>query len=67
MQVCLVYHHLPSPVTAQVYRAQWLYTGSVGDEVGASIAACNSDGPLVMFVSKMVRVCRRQCPGSCAF
>ncbi len=53
-QVGLIYHHLPSPVAAQVYRAQWLYTGPVGDDVGRSIAACDPEGPLVLFVSKMV-------------
>jgi elongation factor 2 len=57
--VSLVYHHLPSPAVAQRYRAAWLYTGAVDDAVGKSIAACDSAGPLVMFVSKMVRAARR--------
>ena len=52
--VGMVYHHLPSPITAQRYRASWLYAGDVTDAVGSSIARCDPSGPTVMFVSKMV-------------
>jgi elongation factor 2 len=46
--------HLPSPVVAQKYRVQNLYTGPMDDQVATSIAACNPNGPLLMYVSKMV-------------
>lgn len=49
-------HHIPSPVTSQKYRVQHLYTGPMNDETAISIRDCNSKGPLVMYVSKMVRV-----------
>lgn len=45
---------LPSPVKAQAYRAAMLYEGPIEDECGQSIAKCNKDGPLMIFISKMV-------------
>jgi len=46
--------HLPSPVTSQKYRAELLYEGPNDDEACMAMKACNSQGPLVMYVSKMV-------------
>jgi elongation factor 2 len=46
--------HLPSPKTAQKYRAEYLYEGPKDDEICKSIQNCDSKGPLVMYVSKMV-------------
>jgi len=46
--------HLPSPVTAQKYRAELLYEGPPDDAACTAIKACDSDGPLMMYVSKMV-------------
>merc|ERR1712168_584081 len=46
--------HLPSPVTAQKYRAEMLYEGPHDDLACAGIKNCDSDGPLMMYVSKMV-------------
>lgn len=46
--------HLPSPVTAQNYRAETLYEGPIDDECGSSIKACDPKGPLMLYVSKMV-------------
>jgi len=46
--------HLPSPVTAQKYRAEMLYEGPQDDESFKGIRDCNADGPLMMYVSKMV-------------
>merc|ERR1712186_130510 len=46
--------HLPSPVTAQKYRAELLYEGPPDDEARNAIKACDPDGPLMMYVSKMV-------------
>jgi|Transcript_42646 elongation factor 2 len=45
---------LPSPVKAQKYRAAMLYEGPVGDECYNSIANCDKNGPLMIFISKMV-------------
>jgi elongation factor 2 len=46
--------HLPSPARAQKYRAAQLYEGPADDEACQAIAACDKDGPLMMYVSKMV-------------
>jgi len=46
--------HLPSPAKAQRYRVENLYTGPMDDLTAESIRACNPNGPLVMYVSKMV-------------
>merc|ERR1712195_439056 len=45
---------LPSPVKAQRYRAAYLYEGPADDECCRSIAECNKDGPLMIFISKMI-------------
>merc|ERR1719298_327257 len=45
---------LPSPRTAQKYRVENLYEGPMDDEAASSIKACDKDGPLMMFVSKMI-------------
>lgn len=46
--------HLPSPVTAQKYRMEMLYEGPQDDEAARAIKACDPEGPLMMYVSKMV-------------
>jgi elongation factor 2 len=46
--------HLPSPVTAQKYRVETLYDGPMDDECANAIRKCDVNGPLVMYVSKMV-------------
>jgi len=45
---------LPSPRVAQKYRVENLYEGPMDDEAANSIRACDSKGPLMMYVSKMV-------------
>merc|ERR1711957_1139609 len=45
---------LPSPKKAQKYRAAYLYEGPADDECCRSIAECNKDGPLMIFISKMI-------------
>merc|ERR1712126_669239 len=45
---------LPSPVTAQKYRAEMLYEGPPDDEACTAIKNCDPNGPLMMYVSKMV-------------
>jgi len=46
--------HLPSPVTAQKYRAELLYEGPADDEACVGIKNCDSNAPLMMYISKMV-------------
>ncbi|KAI9296994.1 P-loop containing nucleoside triphosphate hydrolase protein [Neoconidiobolus thromboides FSU 785] len=46
--------HLPSPATAQKYRAETLYEGPVDDEACTAIKNCDSKGPLMLYISKMV-------------
>eukprot|EP00742_Colponemidia_sp_Colp-10_P003731 GILJ01003971.1.p1 GENE.GILJ01003971.1~~GILJ01003971.1.p1 ORF type:complete len:1065 (-),score=222.32 GILJ01003971.1:361-3555(-) len=46
--------HLPSPVEAQRYRVDILYNGPLHDEAAVAIRNCDPNGPLMMFVSKMV-------------
>ena len=46
--------HLPSPVTAQAYRAETLYEGPPDDEACIGIRDCNPKAPLMLYVSKMV-------------
>jgi len=46
--------HLPSPVTAQKYRMELLYEGPHDDVAAVAIKTCDPNGPLMMYVSKMV-------------
>ncbi|TMW63526.1 hypothetical protein Poli38472_002467 [Pythium oligandrum] len=46
--------HLPSPVAAQKYRVETLYDGPLDDECANAIRKCDVNGPLVMYVSKMI-------------
>jgi elongation factor 2 len=46
--------HLPSPVTAQKYRVEMLYEGPGDDEAATAMRNCDSNGPLMMYISKMV-------------
>jgi len=46
--------HLPSPAHAQRYRVENLYTGPQDDITAKAIRECDPNGPLVMYVSKMV-------------
>ncbi|KAJ5960927.1 uncharacterized protein N7479_008077 [Penicillium vulpinum] len=46
--------HLPSPVTAQKYRAETLYEGPMDDRACIGIRDCDPTAPLMLYVSKMV-------------
>lgn len=46
--------HLPSPVVAQKYRMEMLYEGPHDDEAAVAVKNCDPQGPLMMYVSKMV-------------
>jgi len=50
----MIVNHLPSPVTAQSYRVENLYSGPMDDEAATAIRKCDAKGPLMMYVSKMV-------------
>merc|ERR1711865_721898 len=45
---------LPSPRVAQKYRVENLYEGPMDDAAANAIRACDKDGPLMMYISKMV-------------
>jgi len=49
----LAIEHLPSPVKAQKYRADSLYSGPLDDSTAESIRNCDPNGPLVVYISKM--------------
>uniref|UniRef100_A0A646QHT4 Eukaryotic translation elongation factor n=1 Tax=Hemiscolopendra marginata TaxID=943146 RepID=A0A646QHT4_9MYRI len=46
--------HLPSPVKAQKYRMEMLYEGPHDDEAAVAVKNCDPNGPLMMYISKMV-------------
>merc|ERR1719337_797143 len=46
--------YLPSPVKAQRYRVDNLYEGPMDDEAAKAIRDCDPNGPLMMYISKMV-------------
>ncbi|RDD40397.1 Elongation factor 2 [Trichoplax sp. H2] len=46
--------HVPSPVTAQKYRMEILYTGPHDDPIALDIKNCNPKGHLCMYISKLV-------------
>jgi elongation factor 2 len=45
---------LPSPVEAGKYRMEHLYEGPLDDQTAFAIRDCNKDGPLTMYISKMI-------------
>jgi len=46
--------HLPSPVFAQKYRVENLYSGPKDDELAEGIRNCDPNASLMLYVSKMV-------------
>ena len=46
--------HLPSPKVAQKYRYKYLYEGPEDDPCAIAMKNCDKDGPLMMYISKMV-------------
>merc|ERR1712072_1448362 len=52
--LAMIVSKLPSPVVAQKYRTENLYEGPMDDTAASAMKACSPDGPLMMYVSKMV-------------
>merc|ERR1712060_453686 len=50
----MIVTRLPSPRVAQKYRVENLYEGPQDDTAANAIRECKADGPLMMYVSKMV-------------
>ena len=50
----MIVMHLPSPRRAQKYRIADLYEGPSDDEAAVAMRNCDPNGPLMMYVSKMV-------------
>ena len=50
----MIVMQLPSPATAQRYRGEMLYNGPPDDKYCTSIKECNQNGPLMLYISKMV-------------
>mmetsp|Transcript_9127 Transcript_9127/g.19839 ORF Transcript_9127/g.19839 Transcript_9127/m.19839 type:complete len:849 (-) Transcript_9127:295-2841(-) len=50
----MIVAHLPSPRTAQGYRAEVLYTGPHDDAWFQGIKNCDPNAPMVMYISKMI-------------
>mmetsp|Transcript_22523 Transcript_22523/g.19501 ORF Transcript_22523/g.19501 Transcript_22523/m.19501 type:complete len:784 (-) Transcript_22523:266-2617(-) len=46
--------HLPSPQQAQKYRVNYLYEGPQDDPCAQAIRNCDPDGPLMVYISKMI-------------
>ncbi|KAG2600568.1 hypothetical protein PVAP13_5KG527914 [Panicum virgatum] len=46
--------HLPSPSKAQKYRVENLYEGPLDDIYATAIRNCDPEGPLMLYVSKMI-------------
>jgi elongation factor 2 len=49
-----IINHLPSPQRAQQYRYLTLYDGPQDDEAATAIKNCDPNGPLMLYISKMI-------------
>ncbi len=50
----MVIKHLPSPVDAQKYRIERIWTGDLNSDVGKDLLACNPKGKLAGVITKVV-------------
>jgi elongation factor 2 len=50
----MIVTQLPSPLKAQAYRAETLYTGPSDDRFCVGIKNCDQKAPLMLYISKMV-------------
>ncbi|KAJ9297602.1 hypothetical protein DTO271G3_4377 [Paecilomyces variotii] len=51
--VDMVVQHVPSPVEGAQKKLERYYTGPLDTKLGAAMAACDQDGPLVVHVTKL--------------
>mmetsp|Transcript_17980 Transcript_17980/g.13000 ORF Transcript_17980/g.13000 Transcript_17980/m.13000 type:complete len:296 (+) Transcript_17980:865-1752(+) len=51
----MIVSKLPSPVEAQEYRTPFLYEGPHDDPCALAMKKCDPEGPLMLYVSKMVK------------
>lgn len=50
----MIVTHLPSPCFSQRYRIENLYSGPMNDDIATAIRLCRPNGPLCVYISKMV-------------
>jgi elongation factor 2 len=50
----LIIFHLPCPIESQRYRVDHLYEGPLDDQAAIGIRECDSNGPLMIYISKMI-------------
>jgi elongation factor 2 len=50
----MIVMRLPSPRVAQRYRVDYLYEGPLNDKCACAIRNCDQNGPLMVFISKMI-------------
>ncbi|KAL9645348.1 hypothetical protein ABK040_002547 [Willaertia magna] len=50
----MIIKQLPSPIKAQSYRFDHLYTGPLNDKYAESIKLCDENGPLMIYLTKVV-------------
>nr|BAS01792.1 translation elongation factor EF2 [Amorphochlora amoebiformis] len=50
----MIIDHLPSPVQSQSYRTEIIYEGPIDDKYSKAMKNCDPDGPLMLYVSKMI-------------
>jgi len=51
----MIVQKLPSPKVAQSYRTSFLYEGPLDDPCAIAMRNCDPNGPLMIYVSKMVK------------
>jgi elongation factor 2 len=49
----MVVDHLPNPVQAQKYRIKEIWGGELDSEIGQAMINCDSEGPLIICLSKV--------------
>jgi len=52
----MIVEHLPSPIVAQKYRVENLYSGPLDSVEAEGIRRCDPDGAVAMYISKMVPI-----------
>mmetsp|Transcript_26811 Transcript_26811/g.43084 ORF Transcript_26811/g.43084 Transcript_26811/m.43084 type:complete len:983 (+) Transcript_26811:424-3372(+) len=52
--VKMIHQHVPSPLQAQKYRSEILYAGPQDDAASRAMRACDPEGPLMVYISKML-------------